>query len=134
MAVAEHIQLTRKLTLDANGGPNDSITLTLESGNPYRHYMAWVYVLSATPDLDVQPKFAGDNDGAVVNVSSKGPTVVFKVPMEEIRPSTRGIKAHPDDDAPPHILKSELVITNQDVTNPIEFSVYMLAMATPGGA
>ncbi|MCK5601183.1 hypothetical protein KAR91_04915, partial [Candidatus Pacearchaeota archaeon] len=115
-------------------GANDTVTVTLESGNPYRHYIAWVYVLSATPDINVQPKFAGANDGGVVNIGAKGATVVFKVPMEEIRPATRGIHKHPADNSIPNILKSELVISNEDVTNHIEFSVYMIAMATPGGA
>ena len=54
--------------------------------------------------------------------------------MEEIRPATRGIHKHPADNSIPNILKSELVISNEDVTNHIEFSVYMIAMATPGGA
>jgi len=96
--------------------------------------MAWVYVLSATPNIDVQPKFAGYDDGAPVTISSKGATTVFKVPVEEIRPSTRGLSKHPDDEGPPYSMKSELVIQNQDVVNEIEFSVYMLATATVGGA
>lgn len=131
---AEYMQLARRFTLSAKGGANDAVNMTLESGNPYRHYLAWLHVLSATPDINVQPKFAGDNDGVVVNVTSRGATIVFKVPTEEIRPSTRGIRKHSDDDAVPNILKSELYITNEDVTNPIEFSVYMIAVATPGGA
>jgi len=131
---AEHIQLARKFTLTKKGGANDSVTVTLESGTPYRHYLAWLYVLSATPDINVQPKFAEKNDGAVVNITSKGATIVFKVPMEEMRPATRGLVAHSEDEAPPFPLKSSLFITNEDIINPIEFSVYMIAAATPGGA
>lgn len=134
MAFAEYIQLARRFKLDPKGGANDVVTLTFESSNPYRHYMAWLYVQSATPDINVQPKFAEEDDGAVVNVSSRGATVVFKVPMEEIRPATIGVRKNPADDSLPFILKSALEISNEDLVNPIEFSVYMIAAATPGGA
>jgi hypothetical protein len=134
MVLAEYIQLARNFTLTAKGGANDKVTVTLESGTPYRHYMAWVYVLSATPDIDVQPKFAEEDDGAVVNVAAQGATVVFKVPAEEIRPATRELRKHPEDDSPPFPLKSALEISNEDVSNPINFSVYMIATAAPGGA
>lgn len=134
MAVAEYIQLARRFTLTTKGGSNDKVTVTLESGTPYRHYMAWLYVLSAAPDINIQPKFANANDGTVVNVAARGATVVFKVPMEEVRPATRGIYKHHSDDATPNILKSTLDISNEDTVSPIEFSVYMIAVATPGGA
>ncbi len=134
MSVAEHIQLTRRFKLTEKGGANDSVTMTLESGNPYRHYSVWLYVLSATPNISVQPRFANADDGGPVAISARGAIKVFQVTMEEIRPATRGLSKHKDDRGPPIAMKSELVITNEDVIDHIEFSVYMMATATPGGA
>ena len=134
----EHLLLAKKLSLAANGGTE---TLTLESGSPYRHYMAWVVVdapipvgaLPITPDIDVQPMFGGENDGGVVNIIDNVPTKVIQVPVEQIRPPTI-LRKHPDDDSAPVALKSELVITNSHLTADAEVSVYMMAAATIGGA
>ena len=61
------------------------------------------------------------------------PTKVFQIPVEEVRPPTRGLKKHPDDATIPAILKSELNLSN-DAAEVVTISVYIMAMATPGGA
>jgi hypothetical protein len=132
----EHLLVARKLVLAANGG---TATLALEAGTPYRHYCAWLVVdafglTTDTPDVDVQPKFGGEVDGAVVNVTDRVPTKVYQVVVEEIRPPTRGYVKHPNDASPPLPLKSELEITNSHLTIEVQLTVYMMATATIGGA
>lgn len=133
--LVEHLQLTRKINLAAlAGAPDNEVTVTLESGTPYRHYLAWVHITGAgVINVSVQPKFAGENDGGATAFATVGTQKVKQVDLEEIRPATRGVHKHPDDDVTPTILKSELVITNNG-GDPVIASVYMIAAASPGGA
>jgi hypothetical protein len=135
MAVAEHIQLTRRVVLaPLAGAPDNVITITFESGNPYRHYLAWVHITGAGAiNVSAQPKYAGENDGTPTAIAAIGTHKVKQVDLEEIRPATRGIHKHPDDAGPPTIMKSELTLTNSG-GDPVIASVYMIAAATPGGA
>lgn len=135
MAVAEHLQLTRRIKLaPLLEAPANVITLTLESGNPYRHYIAWVHITGAgVINVSAQPKFAGENDGAATAITAVGTHKVKQVDLEEIRPATRGIHKHSDDSTSPTTIKSELTITNAGAASVIA-SVYMIATATPGGA
>lgn len=132
MAFAEYLQLAKKVVLAPTGSPGDAITVALESGTPYRHYIAWVHVAGGgTIDVDAQPLFAGENDGVLTNFAAAGAQKVFQVTQEEIRPATRlNIK---DQLQIPTLLKSELEITNNGA-NPVTISIYMLAAAAPGGA
>jgi len=120
------------VVLAATGGA-DTITLSLESGTPYRHYIAWAKVHASTINVSIQPQFGGENDGAVVNIITAPPVKVFQVPQEEVRPPTRGINKHPNDASVPVALKSELVITNLAAVE-ATVDVYIMAAATPGGA
>ena len=128
----EHLLVAKRLTLEATGGA-DTATLALESGTPYRHYMAWVKVYSGTINVSVQPKFGGENDGAAVVVNTALPSKVFQVPIEELRPPTRLTKPQNATEALPLVLKSELVITNSAAVV-ATVDVFMMAAATPGGA
>jgi len=128
----EHLLVTRKVTLEASGGA-DNILISLNAGTPYRHYLAWVAASGATINVVVQPLFGKANDGASTNIVSLTPAKVIQVPIEEIRPPTRGVHKHPDDIAPPVVMASELDITNNAAT-PVDVTVYMIAAATIGGA
>lgn len=135
MSVAEHLQLTRRITLAAVGdAPANQATITFESGTPYRHYLVWVHITGAgVINVSAQPKFAGEDDGAATVITAVETNKVKQVDLEEIRPATRGVHKHPDDQNPPTIIKSELDLTNSGA-DPVIASVYMIAAATPGGA
>lgn len=135
MAIAEYLQLTRRVKLAPLAEtPDNQFEVALESGTPYRHYVAWVHIAGAgIINVTVQPKLAGENDGAATVISAVSAHKVKQVDVEEIRPATRGVYKHPDDQNPPTIIKSELKLTNGGV-DPVIASVYILAMATPGGA
>jgi hypothetical protein len=128
----EHLLVARRVVLEATGGA-DVVTVAVESGTPYRHYMAWVKVYAATINVSVQPLFGGQNDGAAVVINTAPPNKVIQVPIEEIRPPTNNIQKHPDDMSPPIVLKSELQITNSAAV-PATVDIWMIAAATPGGA
>jgi hypothetical protein len=128
----EHLQLVRRVVLEATGGA-DTITLTLESGTPYRHLNMWVRARGpGTIDVTAQPLFGGVNDGSSTAVGDSNPTKVFQITIEEVRPATRLLK-HPNDDVAAESLKSELQLTNNAAAD-VEISIYIMAMATPGGA
>ncbi len=129
----EHLQLVRRVKLEASGGA-DTITLTLESGTPYRHLNMWVRARSiAAVNVIAQPLFGGANDGASTAVGYSDPTKVFQVTLEEVRPATRIVVKLPDDSAPAESLKPQLQLTN-NAAAVVDISIYMMAMATPGGA
>ena len=135
----EHILVARRLKLEPFGpgpdpAPGSQITVALESGTPYRHYMAWAKAFATTIDVDIQPRFGGQDDGAVVNITTNPPIQVFKVPIEEIRPPTRLTKPQNGNVLLPTILKSELIVTNKVADKPATVDVFMMAAATPGGA
>jgi len=123
---AGFVELTRLLTV----APSATITVGLECGSPYRNLTAWVYS-GATPNLSVQPKYGGVNDGSAVTVNAVGAKKVYQVAVDEVRPSTSITIKHPSDDAAAPSLKPELAITNND-SKEAKIGVYMLA-ATIGG-
>ncbi len=128
----EHLQLARRVSLEATGG-DDAITLTLESGTPYRHLNMWVRARgTGTIDVTAQPLYGGVVDGSPTAVGDTNPTKVFQIIVEEVRPATR-LKKHPSDTVPAEALKPELLLTNNAAAS-VEISVYIMAMATPGGA
>lgn len=130
MALTEYLQNVKTYRL-ANG---QSVTATLESGTPYRHYLIWAHVAgNGTINVNVQPRFANANDGSVVNIAATGMTKVFQVPLEEIRPATRGLQKEKDSPVYPFVAKSEAVITNNGA-NIVNITVYQMAAADPGGA
>lgn len=146
--IAEYLLVARHFKLAPFGGGGTpaagaEVVVTLESGTPYRHYMAWAYVSkpaapAGAPDVDIQPLFGdpslGIADGAVVNLTANGPAIVFKITAEEVRPPTRNIAKHPDDVAAAIPLKSELRVTNAHTTHSTDITIYMMASAAPGGA
>jgi hypothetical protein len=129
----EHLQLSRRVVLEATGGA-DAITVTLESGTPYRHLNMWVKAAGiGTIDVTAQPLYGGVADGSPTAVGNSNPTKVFQIPVEEVRPATRITRKHPDDMGKAASLKPELLLTN-NAAAPVQVSIYLMAMATPGGA
>lgn len=128
---AEYIQLVRDIRLAALA----STIIEFESGTPFRHFVIWIHVSQvSTPDIDAQPIYAGENDGGLVNVTSTSMTKVFQVPVDEIRPATRGLIKHSDDTGPAFSAKPGIKLTNSHLTDGTIISVYMMAAAAPGGA
>ncbi len=122
----DFVELDRLLTIPAS----NTITVGLECSVPYGDYTAWVFS-GAVPNLSVQPKYGGVNDGAAVVVNAAGAKKVFAVAANEIRPSTNIKVKNPGDDGPAPSLKPELAITNND-SKEAKIGVYMVAI-TPGG-
>lgn len=130
MAVTEFLQNVK--TYKLNNG--ESVTVTLESGTPYRHYQVWAHVAGiGVINVSVQPLFAGVADGGAVVVSSSGMEKIFQVTLEEIRPATRGLIKSSDNVFPPFVAKSEVKVTNGGA-NSVSVTIYQLAAADPGGA
>jgi hypothetical protein len=129
---ADYIQLTRRITLAATGGPGDIATVTFESGSPYIRYTAWVHS-GNTPNVSAQPMLAGQNDGAAVVVNAAGAKKVFQAAADEVRPATQGLSKQSDDVAPAIPIKSEVKLTNLAAT-PVTLHVYIMAAVLGGGA
>jgi hypothetical protein len=117
-----YVELDRYVLVPGSG----VVTLGLACGAPYKNYTGWVYC-GSTPNLSVQPKFGGVNDGAAVTVNAVGPKKVFQVAVDEIRPSTNPGQNPSDDSVAPSLI-SQLVITNNDADD-IMVGVYMVALS-----
>ena len=129
MAFAEHLQIAKRVNLAATGDPGDIVTITLESGTPYRHVA--MFLMGEAAGVTAQPLFAGANDGAATNVAGTINTKIYQIGVDEIRPATSGSDfTKPDAPIP---MKSELRLTNTNA-NPAALSVYIMASAMVGGA
>lgn len=131
---AEWIEVVRSISLEASGG-DDEVTINFETGTPYRHLVAWVKARVAggdTVNVSTQAIFAGTVEGSAVVLSDSDITNVFQAGVDEIRPTSRLPKKHPDDAAPPQAPLWQLQLTNA-AANAVTCDVYILAAASPGG-
>ena len=126
---AEYIQIARNIALS----PSEVKTITVESGTPYRHLVMFVQCDGSHSKINAQPLFGGNNDGALIPITTLTAKKIFQVGVDEIRPATRGFKVHPSDDAVPIPIKSELKLTNAG-TKSTTVSVFIIAAAAPGGS
>ncbi len=125
-------QLTRRIFLADSGG---TVTLPFPLGSPNRHLVAWVHIgdSAAAINVDAQPRFANINEGSAVNITAAGLTKVFQVGVDEIRPQSRNLSSHVDDDAPAFEPVFDLVVTNNGAASVIA-SIYIIAALSVGGS
>lgn len=129
---AEYLSLTRAFQLAANGGNK---TIPFETGTPYRHLVMWTK-LSGTGSINVdfQPILGNTDEGSAVNITDTDFQKVFQSPTDEIRPPSRGVVKHPDDAMVVQSSLWEVLVTNQDPTDPVTVNLYIMAAASPGGS
>ncbi len=132
---AEWLLVARHLKLEAVGGA-DAVIIDFPSGAPYRHLIVWAEAIVApgdVTDVDIQPIFAGIDEGTVITLTTAGLANRFQAAVDEIRPPSRGINKHPKDEAVPREPLFQVEVSN-DAVNAVAVNVFIMAAASPGGA